>query len=191
MRTAILASAFFLLAVSAIAQPLAPVSTAGGVRTYDGRTGGLDVEPPRLEQAVEIDGHLDEPAWGLAAVLTGFSRYAPVDGAPADQRTQVLVWYSPTAIHFGIRAFAPAGTVHATLADRDHIQSDDQIIIFLSTFNDGRQAMVFGVNPLGVQLDGSMAEGTRAQGGGFAGLTQGRETPDLSPDYTCSSRRAG
>ena len=188
MRAAILASALSLLAVPAIAQPLAPVSTAGGVRTYDGRTGGLDVEPPRLEQAVEIDGHLDEPAWSLAAVLTGFSRYAPVDGAPADQRTQVLVWYSPTAIHFGIRAFAPAGTVHATLADRDHIQSDDQIIIFLSTFNDGRQAMVFGVNPLGVQLDGSMAEGTRAQGGGFAGLTQGRETPDLSPDYVFQSK---
>ena len=35
------------------------------------------------------------------------------------------------------------------LADRDKIQSDDHVLIFLSTYNDGRQALVFGVNPLG------------------------------------------
>ena len=108
--------------------------------------------PPRIDQSVEIDGKLDEAVWSQAAVLAGFSRYAPVDGAPADNPTDVLVWYSPSAIHFGIRATAPAGSVRATLADRDRIQSDDHVIIFLSTYNDGRQAMVFGVNPLGVHF---------------------------------------
>src|SRR4029434_2345427 len=123
-----------------------------------------------------------------AVVLSGFSRYAPVDGAPADNATDVLVWYSPTAMHFGIRPAAPYGTVRATLADRDRIQSDDHIIIFLGTYNDGRQAMVFGVNPLGVQLYGARAEGTRATGGGFTGLASGRETPDLSPDFVFQSK---
>ncbi len=73
-------------------------------------------------------------------------------------------------------AFAPRrrpDSVRATLADRDRIQSDDHVIIFLSTYNDGRQAMVFGVNPLGVQLDGALAEGTRGTGGGFTGLATG------------------
>src|SRR6187431_576809 len=131
-----------LLAMPSAAQPLAsaPAPTS---RTYDGRSGSLDVEPPRLDQSIEIDGRLDEAVWSQAAVLSGFSRYAPVDGAPADNATDVLVWYSPTAMHFGIRAFAPAGAVRATLADRDRIQSDDHVIIFLSTYNDGRQAMVF------------------------------------------------
>jgi hypothetical protein len=189
MQAAVFVSLLMLgIALPAIGQPAAPVSTGGVGRTHDGRAGGLDVEPPRIDQAVEIDGRLDEAAWQQASVLSGFSRYAPVDGAPADQDTAVLVWYSPTAMHFGIRASAPAGTVHATLADRDHIQSDDQIIIFLCTYNDGRQALVFGVNPLGVQLDGSMAEGTRAQGGGFTGLSSGRETPDLSPDFVFQSK---
>ncbi|MEO8677964.1 MAG: DUF5916 domain-containing protein [Vicinamibacterales bacterium] len=188
MRAAVFMFAALVLVVApAAAQPLGPAAGGGG-RAYDGRAGGLEVEPPRLEQAVEIDGRLNEAAWQQAAVLSGFSRYAPVDGAAADQRTEVLVWYSPTAIHFGVRAFAPPGTVHATLADRDHIQSDDQIMIFLSTFNDGRQALVFGVNPLGVQLDGSISEGTRAQGGGFSGLASGRETPDLSPDFVFQSK---
>ena len=150
---------------------------------YDGRTGLLDVDPPRVEASVDIDGNLDEAVWTQAAVLSGFSRYAPVDGAPADNTTDVLVWYSPTAMHFGIRAFAPAGSVRATLADRDRIQSDDHVIIFLSTYNDGRQAMVFGVNPLGVQLDGALAEGAR---GGT--ITSGREAPDYSQDFLFQSK---
>src|SRR6186997_509541 len=177
-----------LLATPAMAQPSAPAA-APATRTYDGRSGSLDVEPPRLDQTIEIDGRLDEAVWSQAAVLSGFSRYAPVDGAPADNATDVLVWYSPTAMHFGIRAFAPAGAVRATLADRDRIQSDDHVIILLSTYNDGRQAMVFGVNPLGVQLDGALAEGTRGTGGGgFGGLGAGRETPDLSPDFVFQSK---
>ena len=177
-----------LLPGTVLAQPSATAS-APAARTYDGRSGALDVEPPRIDQSIEIDGRLDEAVWSQAALLSGFSRYAPVDGAPADNATDVLVWYSPTAMHFGIRAFAPAGAVRATLADRDRIQSDDHVIIFLSTYNDGRQAMVFGVNPLGVQLDGALAEGTRGTGGGgFSGLGAGRETPDLSPDFVFQSK---
>ena len=75
---------------------------------------------------------------------------------------EVLVWYSPTAIHFGIRAAArrPSRARDARRS-RSH-PSDDHILIFLSTFNDGRQALVFGVNPLGVQMDGALVEGSRA-----------------------------
>src|SRR5688500_18524755 len=183
-----LAFCFTLLgAVPAFAQPLA-AGSATTTRTYDGRSGSLDAEPPRIDQSIEVDGHLNEGVWSQAAVLSGFSRYAPVDGAPAEHSTDVLVWYSPTAMHFGIRATAPPGSVRATLADRDRIQSDDHVIIFLSTYNDGRQALVFGVNPLGIQLDGALAEGTRGSGGGFSGLTTGRETPDLSPDYVFQSK---
>ena len=79
-------------------------------RVYDGRRGELAVAIPRLEQVVAIDGLLDEPAWRQAAVLAGFSRYAPSDGMVAENQTEVLVWFSPTAIHFGIRAHARPGT---------------------------------------------------------------------------------
>jgi hypothetical protein len=168
-------------AAPASAQPSVS-STSAAARTYDGRSGSLDVDAPRIDQSIDVDGTLSEEVWSQAAVLSGFSRYAPVDGAPADHATDVLVWYSPTAIHFGIRAAAPAGTVRATLADRDRIQSDDHVIIFLSTYNDGRQALVFGVNPLGVQLDGAMSEGTRGVG------TSGREAPDYSPDFVFQSK---
>ncbi len=93
-----------------------------------------------------------------AALLTGFSQFSPVDGVPAADSTEVLVWYSPSAIHFGIRAYEAHGAVHATLADRDRIGADDHVQILLSTFNDGRQATVLAVNPFGVQSDGALVE---------------------------------
>src|SRR5688500_8787203 len=140
--------------------------------TYSGRERKLAVPPPRVEAEVTIDGSLAEPPWQQAAVLTGFSQFAPVDGRPATDSTHVLVWYSPTAMHFGVRAYEAHGLVNANLLDRDKIFSDDNIQILLSTFNDGRQAMVFSVNPLGIQADGTLNEGTGGRGGGSFGSGQ-------------------
>ncbi len=156
-------------------------------QVYDGSRGQLAVAIPRLEHVVVVDGALEEPAWATAAVLTGFSRYAPSDGAPAENRTEILVWYSPTAVHFGIRAHARPGTVRATLADRDRIFADDHVLFFLGTFNDGRQALVFAVNPLGVQGDGSLVETGAASSGGFRGQAIGREGIDVSQDFVFQS----
>ncbi len=155
---------------------------------YHGRSGKLEVRPPREESAVTVDGVLDEPVWRRAALLTGFSQFSPSDGVPAADSTEVLVWYSPAAIHFGIRAFEAHGAVHATLADRDRIGADDHIQILLSTFDDGRQATVFGVNPLGVQSDGALVETGAVRGNGFSSAVVRRETADLSPDYVFDSK---
>ena len=149
----------------------------------------LAVAIPRLEAAVAVDGVLDEEAWQKAARLTDFSQYSPVDGRPADDPTEVLVWYSPRAIYFGVKAHAAPGSVHATLANRDKIDADDSIQIFLGTFNDGRRALVFGVNPLGIQSDGALVEGSGNRGGAlFGALESGREVTDLTPDYVFASK---
>ncbi|MGH7128724.1 MAG: hypothetical protein ACREIV_09145, partial [Planctomycetaceae bacterium] len=58
---------------------------------YHGRENEIAVRIPRLDGVVEIDGMLDEPSWGSASVLTGFSQYRPVDGLPAVDSTAVLV----------------------------------------------------------------------------------------------------
>lgn len=157
--------------------------------TYSGRERKLDVPPPRIEADVVIDGSLSEPAWNQAAVLTGFSQFQPVDGRAATDSTHVLVWYSPTAIHFGIKAYEAHGLVNANLLDRDKIFSDDNIQILLGTFNDGRQAMVFAVNPLGIQADGTLNEGTGGRGGGAFGSGQSaREQADLSANFVFESK---
>ena len=143
-----------------------------------GGTGSRAIAPPRLEEAgVVIDGSFEEAQWSRAAVLSGFSEYAPVDGREADDTTIVFVWYSSRAIYFGVRALEHHGPVHGSHANRDRIANDDWVEIFLDTFNDRRQALVFGVNPLGVQSDGTLIE---SQGGQ-------RDTVDLSADFVFQS----
>src|SRR5438045_6551325 len=161
----------------------------GDSATYSGRDRQLDVQIPRFEADAVIEGDLSDSVWAHAARLTGFSQYSPNDGLPAADSTQVLVWYSSTAIYFGIRAFEQHGRPTMTLANRDQIFGDDNVQILLGTFHDGKQALMFAVNPLGVQGDGSLIEGANVTASGFiGGAVVGREHPDLSPDFVFQSR---
>ncbi|PYP98603.1 MAG: hypothetical protein DMD34_02150 [Gemmatimonadetes bacterium] len=162
---------------------------ADGAGTYSGTAKQLDVHLPRIETQAKIDGVLDDAVWRQAAMLTHFSQYRPVDGRPAEDSTEVLVWYASDAIYFGIRAFEQHGTVvRATLADRDNIDADDHVAILLDTYLDHRRATLIAVNPLGVQEDGVWSDGVGAgaAGGPSAG---GRfdATIDLNPDYVYES----
>ena len=145
--------------------------------------GSPTAEIPRLEASVRVDGVLDEPVWAEAARLTGFWQYQPVDGRPAEERTEVLVWYAPDAIHFGIIAHDRVpSSIRATVADRDNIDNEDQIILDLDTFHDRRRAFFFGVNPLGVQTDGVRSEGA----GQVSSLVPG--SVDKNPDFLWDSK---
>jgi hypothetical protein len=138
---------------------------------------------PRLEASARIDGQLDEPVWSQATRLTGFWQYQPVDGRLAEEQTEVLAWYAPDAIYFGIiaRDRNPAA-IRATVADRDNIDNDDNVVINLDTFHDRRRAFFFGVNPLGSQSDGVRSEGT----GQVSSLTLGNI--DKNPDFAWDSK---
>jgi hypothetical protein len=170
-------------------RPPAPHRHTAAESTYSGRDNQLRVRPPRLDEGPgAVDGKLDEPQWAQAALLTGFSQFSPTDGVAADDSTQVLVWYSATAIHFGIRAFERHGAPRATLSDRDKIDADDYVQILLGTFNDGRQATVFAVNPLGVQADGTIVESNQTKSSSIGGSTLARDAADLSADYVFQSK---
>lgn len=138
---------------------------------------------PRAEAEPAVDGVLSESEWSTAARLSGFWQYEPSDGVPAAQATEVRVFYTSKALHFGIIAHVrPGANINATLSKRDNILNDDRVIIYLDTFNDRRRAFVFGVNPLGVQLDGVRSEGSGTAGRMFGG------GEDWSPDFFYESK---
>lgn len=153
---------------------------------YSGRAGAVAVAPPRLEAEARIDGVLDEEVWAQAALLTGFSQYQPVDGLPAEDSTEVRVWYSPGGLYVGVRALEPHAPVNATLADRDRIFGDDHVQILLDPFHDGRRSLLFAANPLGVQADGTQSEEERSRAGMFS-AEESSARIDLSPDYLFES----
>src|SRR4026209_1923910 len=163
---------------------------------YSGRANRTHVDIPRLDTAVTVDGNLGEGVWNRAARLVGFSQYQPVDGRSAEEPTEVLVWYASDAIRVGIRAREIHGNVvRATHANRDNIDSEDQIQILLDTDNARQIAFLFGVNPYGVQQDGTRsstfaggAGGPSATGGGFRTMNPLEGSVDLNPDYFFESK---
>lgn len=162
----------------------AEATVSGATAAYDGAAGEIRVDTPRLvEPDVRIDGLLDDSAWNRAALLRGFTQYDPSEGAPASQRTEVLVFAGPEALYFAVRAYDEApSAIRATLARRDHIQdSDDYIRVILDTFDDQRRAYVFTVNALGVQHDGLWIEGKESRHGGFG------DPIDDNPDFLWDS----
>lgn len=173
-----------MLALFLLLQSIQPLSPAPPEKpaVVEGR-GAPTATIPRVEETVQVDGRLDEPAWSRAVRLGGFSQYQPVDGRPAEERTEVLVWYSPTALHFGVVAYdRDPSSVRATVADRDNLTRDDTVTIYLDTFNDKRRAFFFTVNPLGIQEDGVRSEGAFNAGTMYGG------TSDKNPDYQWDSK---
>jgi uncharacterized protein DUF5916 len=145
--------------------------------------GSPTADIPRLETSIRVDGSLDESAWSQATRLTGFWQYEPVDGRPAEEETEVLVWYAPDAIYFGIIAHdRKPGAIRATVADRDNIDNDDYVVLDLDTFHDRRRAFFFAVNPLGAQSDGVRSEGVSQVSSLIPGTT------DKNPDFNWESK---
>jgi hypothetical protein len=163
--------------------PAPATRTTGRGAGVDGR-GSPTADIPRVEGAqVRIDGVLDEPVWAGATRLTGFWQYLPVDGRPAEESTEVLVWYAPDAIYFGIIAHdKEPGGIRATVADRDNLDNDDHVVLEIDTFHDRRRAFSFAVNPLGAQSDGVRSEGA----GQVSSLIPG--STDLNPDFIWESK---
>lgn len=128
---------------------------------------------PRFAVAPVIDGKLDDAAWKDSAVLKDFFQIQPGDNIKPSKPTEVLIGYDATNLYLGIRAIDEPDKVRATIAKRDAIFSDDNVQVYLDTYNDQRKAYLLAFNPLGVQADGIH--------------TEGRET-DFSVDVLMTSR---
>ncbi|MCH1570284.1 MAG: carbohydrate binding family 9 domain-containing protein [Longimicrobiales bacterium] len=154
---------------------------------YDGTRAEVEIETPSVASAeIDVDGRLDDAAWGQAALLEGFTQFRPIEGSEATQRTEVLVLVDDDAIYFAVKAFDedPSG-IRATLTERDGFAyTDDYVRFILDTFDDQRRGYVFTINPFGVQHDGLWNE----TGGGTGRRGRGMFSPiDDSPDFLWDS----
>jgi hypothetical protein len=104
---------------------------------------------------VVLDGRLGDPLWKEAPVLDRFTQWAPDEGSPATERTEVRVIVTPRTIVVGVVCFdRESGSVAARQYDRDgDFASDDWVNVSLDTCLDRRNASLFRVNPLGTQYD--------------------------------------
>ncbi|HEX8722927.1 MAG TPA: DUF5916 domain-containing protein [Pyrinomonadaceae bacterium] len=117
------------------------------------------VRVPRFEKPPVIDGKMDEEVWKSGAVFKDFYQFNPGDNVAPSQPTEVYIGYDSKFLYIGFHCHDDPTKVRATIPKRDNVFGEDNVRIFLDTFNDRRRAYVLGFNPLGIQADGIHTEG--------------------------------
>src|SRR6266508_3163718 len=118
------------------------------------------IRVPRFAKAPVIDGKLDDEVWKQAAVLKDFYQTQPGDNIAPSKPTETMIGYDSKTLYLAFHCYDEPDKVRATVAKRDEVFGDDNIRLFLDTFNDQRRAYILGWNPLGIQQDGIMTEGS-------------------------------
>ena len=115
---------------------------------------------PRLDKPPVIDGKLNDDVWKQAVLLKDFYQINPGDNTAPSMPTEVWMGYDSRFFYLAVHAFDDPSKVRASVASRDNVFGEDNVRIFLDTFNDQRKAYLLGWNPLGVQQDGIATEGS-------------------------------
>ncbi|MGI8787088.1 MAG: DUF5916 domain-containing protein [Pyrinomonadaceae bacterium] len=171
---AFLAIIFFLINIRAQAENL---PRADGIKTADGKARNVSDTndkfnlPPEKTRPVKvvkfdappvIDGRLDEEVWKTAQVLKDFYQTSPGDNIASSKPTEVMLGYDEKNLYIGFRCFDEKDKIRATVAKRDNVFNEDNVRVWLDTYNDQRRAYILGFNPLGIQQDGIFTEGQGA-----------------------------
>jgi hypothetical protein len=116
------------------------------------------VQIPKFEKPPVIDGKLDDEVWRSAVVLKNFYQIQPGDNIAPSKPAEVLLGYDSKTWYIAFRCPDEPGKVRATVSKRDNIWEDDNVGMFIDTFNDQRKAYALFFNPLGIQADGTLTE---------------------------------
>src|SRR2546423_1013106 len=120
---------------------------------------------PKATTAVTIDGHLNEEAWKSAAVFKDFYNTGPGYNTQPSKPTEAYLMYDEHNLYIGFKCWDDRDKIRASVAKRDSLGGDDNVRVWLYTYDDRRRAYVLWFNPLGIQQDGIYTEG---EGGDFS-----------------------
>jgi hypothetical protein len=136
-------------------------------------------EIPRIDAVSTVDGVLDEDVWQQAAVISDLHQLDPIEYEEPSEDTDIYVYFDEDALHIGARLWSSgAETVTANILRQGRfIWTDDQFIVVLDPFNNGRDGYSFRLNPNGVRHDGLYIGPSRAQWD-WDGIWQGAATVD-------------
>jgi hypothetical protein len=117
---------------------------------------------PKITTAPVIDGKIDEEVWKTAAVFKDFYQTNPGDNIAPSKPTEAYMMYDEKNLYIAFKCWDEKDKIRATVAKRDEVFGEDNVRMWLDTYNDQRRAYVLGFNPLGIQQDGIFTEGQGA-----------------------------
>ena len=114
------------------------------------------LEATRIETSLNIDGRLDEPEWISAGSVRDFIQIDPHQGEPARKRTIVKLLYNKDYLYVAAICYDTIGRNRYRVLNfqRDYAAGNADFFAFaIDGYNDERNAVMFGMNPYGVQRD--------------------------------------
>jgi len=114
---------------------------------------------PRVTEPPVLSRYLDGTTTPPGVRITGLVQREPGDGVPSSVGTTVYLSYDDGHLYAVFVCKDDPAKVRANMTKREAIMGDDLVVFLLDTYNDGRRAYEFIVNPLGIQLDGVTTEG--------------------------------
>jgi hypothetical protein len=103
----------------------------------------------------KIDGVLDDPVWKEAKGYSDFISFFPDYGKLPKEKTLVYSAYDTDNLYFAFKCFdKDPGKIIANVKRRDNLTGEDKVVIYIDSHDDGQNAYIFAINPLGIQQDG-------------------------------------
>lgn len=130
---------------------------------------------PKISNAPVIDGIANDTIWESGALINEFFQREPNEGAALTEKTEVFILYDKDNIYFGIKCYQDPKSIAAKEMLRGaRLPYDDRMHILLDTFQDGRNAFFFEINPLGSVGDALVSENGRKVNTSWEGLFIGK-----------------
>ncbi len=124
--------------------------------------------PPALEAVampadvrLAFDGRIDEAFWQQVPGSDVFMQQEPREGDSPTERTEVRVVYDKNNLYIGVVLYdsEPDGILSFQRRRDASLATDDRFMWILDTYNDGRSAYFFEINPGGLMGDGLLTTG--------------------------------
>ena len=127
----------------------APVMSRDGSGRPTVRASGI------ADDALRLDGNLDEDVYRVVPSFGDFIQSLPQEGSPATERTDVWVLFDRDNLYIAARCWdsAPSERWVANEMRRDLIGPNDNFRVVLDTFHDRRNGYMLQTNPLGARSD--------------------------------------
>ncbi|MBK8464821.1 MAG: hypothetical protein IPL32_03240 [Chloracidobacterium sp.] len=147
------------------------VSAGSGNRSEPTRSEGKVAIPseksrpvtiPHISREPVIDGRVDDEGWRTAAVFKDFYQTGPGYNTAPSKPTEVYIMYDEKSLFVAFKCWDERDKIRATVAKRDNLGGEDNVRIWLDTYDDRRRAYVLWFNALGIQQDGIYTEGRGA-----------------------------
>ena len=120
------------------------------------------IELKRVKQEIKLDGVLDEPDWFAGQPAKNFWQNFPSDSIQSPVQTEIYMAYDDNFLYIGAKCHSVGEDYVVPTLRRDYRASGaDNLTFLINPFNDGTNAFVFGINPLGATREALISNGGR------------------------------